>query len=56
VTNGKQTDYKEELDRAVAIFDQHIGTFEIELFFKVCPEPVWNFKPCRGQAGDIKLG
>jgi len=38
-----KTDYKENIEKAVAIFDTNMGTFEIELYVKECPETVWNF-------------
>jgi len=36
-------DYKEEVERPVAVFDTTTGTFEVELYAKECPETVWNF-------------
>ena len=38
-----KTDYKENIDKATAVFDTSMGTFEIELFINECPETVWNF-------------
>ena len=38
-----KNDYKEDLDRATAVFETSMGTFEIELYAKECPETVWNF-------------
>jgi cyclophilin family peptidyl-prolyl cis-trans isomerase len=38
-----KSDYKEDIDRATAIFDTTLGTFEAELYAKECPETVWNF-------------
>ena len=38
-----KSDYKEEIDRPTAVFDTNIGTFEVELYAKECPETVWNF-------------
>ena len=35
--------YKEEIDRATAVFQTNLGTFEAELYAKECPETVWNF-------------
>ena len=35
--------YKEEIDRATAVFETNMGTFEAELYAKECPETVWNF-------------
>lgn len=39
----KKSDYKEEIDRPTAVFDTNLGTFEVELYAKECPETVWNF-------------
>jgi cyclophilin family peptidyl-prolyl cis-trans isomerase len=39
----KKTDYKETLERPVAVFDTNLGTFEAELYAAECPETVWNF-------------
>ena len=39
----EKIDYKEDIERAVAIFDTNMGTFEAELYVKECPETVWNF-------------
>ena len=36
-------DYKEDIDRPVAVFDTSLGIFEAELYAKECPETVWNF-------------
>ena len=38
-----KNDYKEEIDRATAVFETSMGTFEAELYAKECPETVWNF-------------
>jgi len=38
-----KNDYKEDLERATAIFKTNLGTFEAELYAKECPETVWNF-------------
>ncbi len=38
-----KNDYKEEIERPVAIFETSLGTFEAELYAKECPETVWNF-------------
>lgn len=40
---AEKIDYKEDIDKATAVFDTNMGTFEIELFIKECPETVWNF-------------
>jgi peptidyl-prolyl cis-trans isomerase A (cyclophilin A) len=40
--NQKET-YKENIDRATAVFETNMGTFEAELYAKECPETVWNF-------------
>jgi len=39
----KKDDYKEQVDRPVAVFETNLGTFEAELYGKECPETVWNF-------------
>ena len=36
-------DYKEEIERPVAVFDTNMGIFKAELYAKECPETVWNF-------------
>ena len=36
-------DYKEDIDRATAVFETNLGTFEAQLYAKECPETVWNF-------------
>lgn len=41
--SGIKSDYKEEIERATAVFETSLGTFEVELFAKECPETVWNF-------------
>ena len=33
-----KNDYKEDIDRATAVFETNLGTFEAELFAKECPE------------------
>ncbi|UCD88677.1 MAG: peptidylprolyl isomerase [Desulfobacterales bacterium] len=38
-----KSDYKEDLERCTAVFETTLGTFEIELYAKECPETVWNF-------------
>lgn len=38
-----KSDYKENIDRPVAVFETTLGTFEAELYAKECPETVWNF-------------
>ena len=35
--------YKEDIERATAVFDTSLGSFKIELYAKECPETVWNF-------------
>ena len=39
----EKNDYKEQVDRPVAVFETNLGTFEAELYAKECPETVWNF-------------
>jgi cyclophilin family peptidyl-prolyl cis-trans isomerase len=38
-----KSDYREDIDRPVAVFETNQGSFEIELYAKECPETVWNF-------------
>ncbi len=38
-----KNDYKEDIDRATAVFETNMGTFEADLYAKECPETVWNF-------------
>lgn len=38
-----KSDYKEDIDRATAVFNTSLGDFEVELYAKECPETVWNF-------------
>ena len=38
-----KSDHKEDLDRATAVFETNMGTFEAELYARECPETVWNF-------------
>jgi len=38
-----KSDYKEDIERATAVFETSQGTFEAELYAKECPETVWNF-------------
>ncbi len=39
----EKIDYKEDVERAFAVFDTSMGTFEVELYARECPETVWNF-------------
>lgn len=39
----KKNEHKEELDRLTAVFETTMGSFEVELYAKECPETVWNF-------------
>ena len=39
----EKIDYKEDIERPIAVFETNHGTFEAELFAKECPETVWNF-------------
>ena len=41
--SNQKDSYKEEIDRATAVFKTNMGTFEAELYAKECPETVWNF-------------
>ena len=38
-----KSDYKEDIERATAVFETNQGTIEAELYAKECPETVWNF-------------
>ena len=38
-----KNDYREDIDRATAVFETSQGTFEVELYAKECPVTVWNF-------------
>jgi cyclophilin family peptidyl-prolyl cis-trans isomerase len=38
-----KSNYKEDIERATAVFETNQGTFEAELYAKECPETVWNF-------------
>lgn len=38
-----KSDYKENIERATAVFETTLGVFEAELYAKECPETVWNF-------------
>ena len=38
-----KSDYKEDIERATAVFETNQGTFEAQLYAKECPETVWNF-------------
>ncbi|MFC1868289.1 peptidylprolyl isomerase [Thermodesulfobacteriota bacterium] len=40
---AEKIDHKEDIVRPVAVFETNLGTFEVELFAKECPETVWNF-------------
>ncbi len=39
----EKIDYKEDVERPIAVFDTSLGVFEAELYAKECPETVWNF-------------
>ena len=40
---NEKTDYKEDVERPVAVFETNLGSFEAELYAKECPETAWNF-------------
>ena len=40
---SEKIDYKEVVDRPIAVFETSLGNFEAELYAKECPETVWNF-------------
>ena len=37
-----KNDYKEDIERPLAVFQTNLGEFEAELYAKECPETVWN--------------
>ena len=39
----EKNDYKEDVERPVAVFDTSMGVFEAEFYAQECPETVWNF-------------
>ena len=39
----EKTDYKEDIDRPLAVFETSLGNFEAELYARECPETVWGF-------------
>jgi len=40
---SEKIDYKEDVERPIAVFETNLGNFEAELFARECPETVWNF-------------
>lgn len=40
---SEKIDYKEDIDRPIAVFETNLGVFEAELYAKECPLTVWNF-------------
>ena len=40
---NEKIDYKEDVERPIAVFETNLGSFEVELYAKECPETVWNF-------------
>jgi cyclophilin family peptidyl-prolyl cis-trans isomerase len=40
---SEKIDYKEDVERPIAVFETNLGNFEAELYAKECPETVWNF-------------
>ena len=40
---AEKIDYREDIERPIAVFETNMGTFEVELYAKECPETVWNF-------------
>ncbi len=40
---NEKSDYREDVERPIAVFDTSMGIFEAELYAKECPETVWNF-------------
>jgi cyclophilin family peptidyl-prolyl cis-trans isomerase len=41
--SNEKSNYKEDIDRPVVVFETNMGTFEAELYAKECPVTVWNF-------------
>lgn len=39
----ERIDYKEDIERPIAVFETSQGVFEAELYAKECPETVWSF-------------
>jgi len=39
----EKTDYMEEIERPIVVFETSLGVFEGKLYAKECPETVWNF-------------
>jgi len=39
----EKIDYKEDIERPIAVFETNLGAFEVELYAKECPETAWNF-------------
>ena len=40
---NEKSDYHENVERPIAVFETSMGIFEAELYAKECPETVWNF-------------
>ena len=40
---AEKSEYREDIDRPVAVFETSMGKFEAELYADKCPETVWNF-------------
>ncbi|MEE8400424.1 MAG: peptidylprolyl isomerase [Desulfobacterales bacterium] len=38
-----KNDYKEDIERPIAVFQTNQGDFEAEIYAKECPETAWNF-------------
>jgi peptidyl-prolyl cis-trans isomerase A (cyclophilin A) len=52
-----KSDYKEDVEKPIAVFETTQGSFEIELYAKECPETVWNFiNLAEGRQETIKEG
>lgn len=49
--------HKEDLDRIYASFHTNMGSFQVELYAKECPETVWNFvNLAEGRQETVKEG
>lgn len=53
----EKNDHKEDLDRVYASVHTNLGSFQIELYAKECPETVWNFvNLAEGRQETVKEG
>jgi len=53
----EKNDHKEDIDRVYASVHTNLGSFQIELYAKECPETVWNFvNLAEGKQETVKEG